>query len=105
MGAVPLTVNEADVILPLVIVQLWVPIRPVGLDAKVHAVSPVAPNANPLPETVTTLLSGPEPGLKAIVGPVTIKFAEPISPLIPLTETLYVPGVALLATVKLVADN
>jgi hypothetical protein len=96
-AAVGPTVNEAALIFPLTIVQVDTVNSPAGLDEMTHAESV---NANPLPETVTTVLSGPEAGLRAICGPVTTKLAEAISPVLPLTDIVYVPGVAVPATTK-----
>jgi len=48
---------------------------------------------------------GPETGLTLMLGPVTTKLAEAVSPVLPFTETTYVPGVIGEATVKLVADR
>jgi len=78
-------VKEAEVIFPFAIVQIWTEIRAAGVDANMHVVSV---NANPVPETVTTVPSGPEAGAKVICGPVTTKFAEAISPELPLAETV-----------------
>ena len=71
-GAVVETVNEAALIFPLTILQVDVVNRPAGLEAIVHAESV---NANWLPEMVTMVLVGPEPGLRAICGPITTKLA------------------------------
>lgn len=101
-GAVVATVNEAALIFPFTIVQVDVVKSPAGLEEIVHAESA---NANWLPETVTIVLPGPEAGLSAISGPITTKLAEAISPLLPFTVTTYVPGVAVMETVKLLPVN
>ena len=74
-----------------------------GVCKKMHR--PESPVLNPAPVTDTAVEVGPETGETAMCGPVTTKLADPISPLLPFTETTYVPGVIGEATVKLVADN
>jgi hypothetical protein len=69
---------------------------------------PASKVLKPLPVIVTLVETGPEIGVTVICGPVTTKSADAISPVLPFTETVYVPGVtgvASPATVKLVADN
>ena len=70
---------------------------------KLHA--PTSPVLKPLPLTAMLVPMGPETGLTLMLGPVTTKLAEAVSPVLPFTETTYVPGVIGDATVKLVADN
>jgi len=50
---------------------------------------------------------GPEFGVRIRDGMVvvTMKVALAVSPLMPFTVTIYAPGVAVLATLKLEADN
>jgi hypothetical protein len=52
-------------------------------------------------------LIGPEFGVRTSDGivVVTTKVALAESPLVPFTVTIYAPGVAVAATLKLVADN
>jgi hypothetical protein len=61
----------------------------------------------PEPVIVTVPPSLTAPGLTVIAGEngLTVKVAEATSPVLPLTETVYWPFVAVAATVKLVADN
>lgn len=56
---------------------------------------------NPLPENVTGVPTGPEIGVSVILGPVTTKVSLAKSPRIPVTVIVYVPGAALLMTLKL----
>jgi hypothetical protein len=65
----------------------------------------VSPELKPLPVTVTPVLCGPEAGVREILGPVTTKLADAISPVSPLTETVYVPGFIGDATTKLLPVN
>jgi hypothetical protein len=53
------------------------------------------------------VLIGPELGVRIRDGivVVTTNVALAVSPLVPFTVTIYAPGVAVLATAKLVADN
>jgi len=48
----------------------------------VHVVSPAM---NPLPLKVTIVPKTPEPGFKISDGPVTVKVADPESPVLPVT--------------------
>ena len=48
----------------------------------------------PLPVTETAVVTLPDVGDRAIVGPVTVNPADPISPVGPVTVRVYVPGVA-----------
>jgi len=50
---------------------------------------------------------GPEFGVRTRDGTVvvTTKVVEAISPVLPFTLTVYGPGVAVVATMKLLADN
>ena len=61
----------------------------------------------PLPVTATRVLIGPEFGVRTMVGAltVTVKAAVAISPVVPVTVTAYVPGVAVPATVNPLAVN
>jgi hypothetical protein len=59
----------------------------------------------PLPVTETAVVTGPDVGDNAIAGPVTVNPAEPISLVVPVTERVYVPGVAVAATVNPLLDN
>jgi len=96
------TTKLALTILPFVIVHAGEEIRPEGaLVIVVHA----SPVLNPLPVIFTPVLNGPELGVSAIVGPVTMKFAVPKSPVVPRTFTTYVPGVTGLPTVNAVPVN
>src|SRR5208337_5472406 len=70
---------------------------------KLHA--PRSPVLKPLPLTAMLVPIGPETGLTVMVGPVTTKLAEAVSPVLPFTETTYVPGLIGDMTVKLVADK
>jgi hypothetical protein len=71
----------------------------------------VSPNENPVPVTVTDDPTEPLVGARVILAlpgaaPVTVNAAVPdTSPLLPVTWTRYVPGVAVLATVKLLPVN
>jgi len=69
--------------------------------------SPASAVLNPCPLTETAVPLGPVVGPRVIVGPwvVTVKAAVAKSPLLPVTVTMYNPGVAALATVKLLAVN
>jgi hypothetical protein len=68
---------------------------------------PASAGLKPLPVIETVLPLFPELGLRTIVGAgaVTVKTAVAKSPLVPLTSTTYTPGVAALATVKLLGVN
>jgi len=68
---------------------------------------PTSAELKPLPVTVTPVLGAPALGVRVIVGRfvVTVNVAAPVSPLLPLTVTTYVPGVAPLLTVKLLVVN
>jgi hypothetical protein len=93
--------------LPAVIVHVGVVTRVLGPIVQ----GPVSPNENPVPVTVTVDPSPPDVGERVILalpggGPVTLNAAVPdISPVLPLTWTRYVPGVAVFATVKLLPVN
>jgi hypothetical protein len=97
-------VNVQVVNCPLEIVQAGLVVRPDGPLVKVPKVSPLL---NPLPVTETTVPTGPDVGLKVMEGveTVTVKAAVAKSPVLPRTFTVYVLGVAVLATVKLVLDS
>ena len=75
----------------------------VGDCRKVHA--PTSPVLKPFPLTPMLVPIGPCTGLSVILGPVTTKLADAVSPVLPFTVTTYVPGVIGEATVKLVADS
>jgi len=71
-------------------------VRPKLGDAKQPEIGPASAAAKPLPETVTTVPTAPDLGLREIVGPVTVKVACPISPTgSPSTCITYAPGATL----------
>jgi hypothetical protein len=87
---------------PLEIVQVE-PVTIVGSGVLVIGTHvPASAGAKPLPVTVTTVLTGPELGKRAIVGVglVTVNTAWARSPVLPVTVIVYAWG-ATLATVKL----
>jgi hypothetical protein len=101
-AAVPETVKLLSVNCPSVRVQVGVVTMFVGEVATVHvAVSPVL---KPLPVIVTPVKTGPESGERARDGlvVVTMKAAPALSPVLPVTVTVTVPG-AIGPTLKLVA--
>ena len=53
---------------------------------KLHG--PASVMLKPPPVTDTPVPCGPEAGERAMCGPVTTKLADPISPLLPFTETV-----------------
>ena len=57
------------------------------LNTLVHA--PESAGLKPLPPTVTAVPAGPPFGVRVIVGAIvlTVKVAEPVSPVLPLTVT------------------
>jgi hypothetical protein len=63
---------------------------------------PASPTANPLPVMEMAAPVVPELGVRTIVGvgTVTVNGGSEISPVLPLTWTRYVPGVAAAATVN-----
>jgi len=44
---------------------------------------PSSPVENPLPDTVTRAVNGPDEGFNEIAGPVTVKVADAESPVLP----------------------
>lgn len=64
---------------------------------------PASAVLKPFPLRVTAVETGPEFGVrtKVAVFRVTVRAAVAMSPLLPVTETTYIPGVAVLRTVKL----
>jgi len=66
-----------------------------------------SPGLKLAPVARTWVLIGPEFGVRTSDGTVvvTTKVALAESPLVPFTVTIYAPGVAVAATLKLVADN
>jgi hypothetical protein len=104
--AVAATVKAAEVILPLDIEHAAEETRTgeIGVDVMDAAVH-VSGIANPSPVTITLEPVGPDAGESAMCGPVTMKFADPVSPVLPFTVTTYVPGVAVPETVKLLPLN
>jgi len=80
----------------------------VGDCKKVHRPAP-APSAvlKPVPATVTPVPIGPPVGLTVITGAfdVTVKVADPVSPVIPVTVIVYTPGVAAAAIVNPLVTN
>ena len=77
-------------------------VRPKLGAAKHPEMVPTSAGAKPLPDTVTTVPTAPDLGLREIVGPVTVKGAEPQSPAAqpepPFTVIVYGPGVVLATT-------
>jgi hypothetical protein len=71
------------------------------LNTEIHP--PASPVLKPVPVILTAVPLGPEVGVRISDGivVVTTKVAEAVSRLDPVTVTRYVPGVAPLATVKL----
>ena len=71
------------------------------LNTDEHA--PASAVLKPLPLRVTAVETGPEFGVrvKVAVFRVTVRAAVAISPLLPVTDTMYIPGLAVLRTVKL----
>jgi hypothetical protein len=61
---------------PGVVIIAGVGLEICGQAAKV----PASVDAKLLPDTVTTVPTGPDDGVKVIVGPVTVKVVWPISP-------------------------
>lgn len=59
--------------------------KPLGVNVSRHATSI---DAKPLPETVTTVPTGPEEGLSARLRLVTVKVPERESPVRPVTVTV-----------------
>ena len=101
-GIVLPTLKLELITLPAVIVHAGNAIMLVGV---LEIVKHASVGLKPPPVTVTGVLNGPVVGDNAICGPVTVKTAVPKSPLLPVTVTTYVPGVASSATVKLVEVN
>ena len=101
----PVAEKMHDVGLVITLVEVGL-VRPNGGSVQPEIV-PASPVANPLPETVTTVPTGPELGLTMIEGEVlvTMNVAWPTSPTgLPSTWITYGP-VATLSTVKLKAVN
>jgi len=69
--------------------------------------APTSAVLKPLPVMVTAVRTGPEFGVstRVAVFRVTVKAAVAKSPVLPLTVTMYMPGLAPLETVKLLVIN
>jgi len=82
----------------------------VGVDRTVVHV-PVSPEANPLPDIVTVVPAGPvfgesvSVGLEALTISIAVAKSPALAPPLPVTVTTYIPGVAVLAMVKLLLVN
>jgi hypothetical protein len=77
----------------------------VGACEKVHA--PASPELKLLPVTAMVVPMGPELGVRRMNGTltVTVKPALAKSVVVPVTMIVYVPGVAVVATVNPLADS
>jgi hypothetical protein len=77
-GTVP-TVNVNGLKTPLALkAHVWTDVSMAGVELESGpqpAKLPKSADAKPLPETVTTVPTGPEDGFSVIVGPVTVKTA------------------------------
>ena len=71
-AAVPLTVNEAAVVCPLVMLQAALVIMLAPGLLVIEAPVQVSPVLNPTPDTETAVPWGPMEGLRTIVGEVVV---------------------------------
>lgn len=77
------TVKVAEVIAPFSMVHVGAGATASMLVGVLASEKHVSAVSNPLPVTVTGVLTGPELGLRVMAGPTTVKLAEAESPVAP----------------------